>query len=276
MPEAGGTMSFERAGSGEPLVLIHGTGSSRKTWAPVLPALTAERDVIAVDLPGHGESPLAPAEVQPTPFGYASVLARFLDDLGIDSAHVAGNSVGGWTALELAKLGRARSVVALAPAGLWRRHNPTSSRLSLWTMRRVSPPAILLRTPVGRTVLLGQTFGRPWRVPANVAVDIARTFRETRGFDEHLAATSRTRFTGGKAIGVPVTVAFGKRERLIPRRGRRGGELPAQTRWLELAGCGHVPMWDDPPLVARTILEGTGTAATGTGRAQSEATAADR
>ena len=57
-------------------------------------------------------------------------------------------------------------------------------------------------------------------------------------------------------IDVPVTVAFGERERLIPKSGRLRDELPAHTRWIELGGCGHVPTWDDPALVARTILEG--------------------
>jgi pimeloyl-ACP methyl ester carboxylesterase len=262
-------IAFDRAGSGEPLLLIHGTGGVRGVWAPVRSRLERERDVIAVDLPGHGESPLAPPHILPAPPGYAHVLAGLLDELGLEQAHVAGNSVGGWTALELAKLGRARSVVAFGPAGLWRR-NPRSSywslrldRLGAERFRR--PLEAALGTRAGRVALMGQSFGRPWRVPADAAIETIRAFGRTRGFREHLEATSSTRFTGGHEIEAPVTVAFGARERLIPRKGRLRDELPAHTRWIELAGCGHVPMWDDPDLVARTILEGTSVATTGGG-----------
>ena len=252
-----GGLNYVRTGSGEPLVLIHGTGSWLGTWEPVLGLLAAERDVIAIDLPGHGDSPLLGTGVPPTPVGYAAAVARLLDDLGLEDAHAAGNSAGGWTALELAKLGRARSVVALGPAGLWGERNPAFARLSLRFMRRAPAPPALLRSPAGRTVALARTFGRPWRVPGPTAIEIARRFKSARGFDEHLRATSGTRFTGGKTISVPVTIAWGEREHLIAKRARRGDELPDHTRWIELPGCGHVPMWDDPPLVARTILDGT-------------------
>ena len=123
-PLAVNGVEFERCGTGEPLVLIHGTGGSRSNWGPVVDRLAAHRDLLLVDLPGHGGSDPPPAGIPHTPIGYAQVLAGLLDELAIDSAHTAGNSAGGWTALELAKLGRARSVVGLAPAGLWPRRDP--------------------------------------------------------------------------------------------------------------------------------------------------------
>jgi pimeloyl-ACP methyl ester carboxylesterase len=110
-------------------------------------------------------------------------------------------------------------------------------------------------------LFLSQQFGRPWRVPADAATAAARGLAATRGFDEHLKATNRARFSGGQGIDVPVTIAFGSRERLLSaRRGRRRDEIPPQTRWLRLPACGHVPTWDDPALVARVILESTGKA----------------
>jgi pimeloyl-ACP methyl ester carboxylesterase len=189
------------------------------------------------------------------------VLAGFLDELGLEDAHVAGNSVGGWTALELAKLGRARSVVAFGPAGLWQR----GPRSSYWSLRldRLGAERFggaleaALRTRAGRIALMGQSFARPWRIPADAAVETIRAFGRTRGFRTHLEMTSSIRFQDGQEIDVPVTIAFGTRERLIPRKGRLRDELPAHTRWIDLEGCGHVPMWDDPDLVAQTILEGT-------------------
>ena len=116
-------LAYQRAGNGEPLLLLHGTGGSLRHWAPLWSILAAQRALVAVDLPGHGNSDPPPNDGDHTPVGYAATLADFLDRLGIGTAHVAGPSVGGWTALELAKLGRAPSVVAIAPGGLWAQHD---------------------------------------------------------------------------------------------------------------------------------------------------------
>ena len=119
--------SWNAEGVGEALLLIHGTGGSRSHWRPIRGLLEPERELVLVDLPGHGGSAPPPDGVPHTPIGYAQVFAGVLDQLGIDTLDVAGNSVGGWTALGLAKLGRARSVTAIAPAGLWAKHNPLRS-----------------------------------------------------------------------------------------------------------------------------------------------------
>jgi pimeloyl-ACP methyl ester carboxylesterase len=113
-------LAFDRVGSGPPLILLHGTNSSRGVWAPRLRELSAHREVIAVDLPAHGESP--PTSF--TPPAWANDVATLMSDLGVTSAPVVGHSSGGWTALELAKLGHTTAVLALAPAGLWRKHSP--------------------------------------------------------------------------------------------------------------------------------------------------------
>jgi pimeloyl-ACP methyl ester carboxylesterase len=266
-------LSFDRTGNGGPLLLIHGTGGSRRIWKPVVDRLAEERDVIAVDLPGHGESPVPPADIPPTPPGYARVLLDTLHGLGLESAHAAGYSVGGWTALELAKLGGARSVVAFGPAGLWRKEDPRTAVFKLWLSRRLGrrtrPLARrLVRSTAGRKALLSGEFARPERIPPDEAIDIVETYATAPGFDAHLAATRRGRFTGGKEIDVPVTIAFGERDRLLSKRKARSrDELPEAARWIELEGCGHVPTWDDPELVARTILEGTSAEPARTGAA---------
>jgi pimeloyl-ACP methyl ester carboxylesterase len=255
-------IAFERRGTGEPLLLVHGTGGSRAHWNPVVELLEAHRELLLVDLPGHGESDSPPAGTPHTPIGYAARLAVLLDELGIDSAHAAGNSVGGWTALELAKLGRARSVVAIAPAGLWPKRDPWRCSAQLWTQhklgrifRRVTPT--LMRSDLGRTMLMRGTVAKPRQMPAEAAIEMAETYARTPTFDEHLSATRRERFKDGHGIDVPVTVAWGDKERLIPAKARLRNELPARTRYVTLANCGHSPMWDDPELVARTILEGS-------------------
>jgi pimeloyl-ACP methyl ester carboxylesterase len=109
------TLAHDRLGSGPPLLLLHAFGLSRAAWKPVVPLLAPERELLLVDLPGHGQSPMPPAGTPPNPEGYAREVARLLDELGLDAVDVCGNSIGGWTALELAKQGRASAVVALNP-----------------------------------------------------------------------------------------------------------------------------------------------------------------
>src|SRR5918998_2659521 len=115
-------LHYEVRGAGDPLLLVHGTGSSLRVWNPVVDRLAARRTAIAVDLPGFGSSaPLTASGPPPTPAGFARVLSDLLRDLGHDTAHIAGNSVGGWTALEMARLGAARAALRRAlPA----RHAP--------------------------------------------------------------------------------------------------------------------------------------------------------
>src|ERR671916_2614006 len=257
-------LHYEVRGAGDPLLLVHGTGSSLRVWNPVVDRLAARRTAIAVDLPGFGSSaPLTASGPPPTPAGFARVLSDLLRDLGHDTAHIAGNSVGGWTALEMARLGAARSVVALSPAGLWARRAPLYDVLSLrgtrlFTRLLDSLIPVLLSRPLGRRIAMWQTVARPERVPPDAAVEVARAFGRSPGFEEHLNATIRERFVGCRSVAVPVTVAFGERDRLLLRhQSRHRDQLPPQTRWFELPGCGHVPTHDDPALVAEVILRGT-------------------
>src|SRR6185312_2220378 len=108
-----------RGGSGPPLVLLHGFLDTWRTWELVLPALERHHEVIAPALPGHaGGPPLAPDD------DLIDAVERVLDEAGAGEAHLVGNSLGGWVALQLAARGRARSVVALAPGGGWERPDP--------------------------------------------------------------------------------------------------------------------------------------------------------
>ena len=262
-------IAYERKGEGEPLLLAHGTGGSRRHWRPVLEQLAAHHDVIAVDLPGHGGSHAPPADGDHTPVGYAATLADFLDELGIGSAHIAGDSVGGWTALELAKLGKARSVTAIAPAGLWARRDPWRCVIKLWAtyrLGRLTAPLIqrALQSEKGRTRLLGGTVAKPLNLTQEEARDLIKTYNSTSTFTTHLAQTRRARFEGGASITVPVTVAWCDDDKLIPPSARRDDELPAHSRTTTLTGCGHVPFWDDPDQVVQAIITTTARAASAT------------
>ncbi|MGK8557250.1 alpha/beta fold hydrolase [Nocardia gipuzkoensis] len=82
---------------------------------------------------------------------------------------------------------------------------------------------------------------------------------ECTGFDATIKAVKGTRFEGGQTITVPVTIAFGSRDYILTRGSRNRGQLPAHHQWIALPGCGHVPMWDAPDLVADVILAGSST-----------------
>src|SRR3954447_2745283 len=110
-------LSHHRSGTGEPLILIHGIGSQWQVWRALLEHLTPQRDVIAVDLPGFGDSPALAEDDTPTPWRFAEFVIELLDELGLDRPVVGGNSLGGGVAREVARRGRARAVAPISPGG---------------------------------------------------------------------------------------------------------------------------------------------------------------
>jgi pimeloyl-ACP methyl ester carboxylesterase len=247
-------ISFDRHGSGEPLVLLHGLGASRLVWKPQIQALARERDVIALDMPGFGRSPVLPPERVPHPAALAETISEHLAELGIERPHVAGNSLGGWVALEMAKRDRAASACLLSPAGLWRR--PLGGRsVNTHGVANLLEPVINLaaRAERVRTRLLSSVVGRPENVPAEDGRQMVRDWIEAPGYTSSNEEMRRVRFEGPEQVRVPVTIAWGDRDRLVgpPKEERR----PPETRFLVLPGCGHTPNWDDPELIARLLLE---------------------
>jgi pimeloyl-ACP methyl ester carboxylesterase len=247
-------VSYDRSGSGAPLLLIHGLGGERHIWEPVLDRLTGVRDTIRVDLPGFGASPVLPAGVKATPAALAAAIAERLDALALDRVHVAGNSLGGWVALELAKAGRALTVTGIASAGLWA--GPLAPKP--YVMRTISRGLLpglptLLRGAGARRFALAGSVAHPDRVPYEAAVRIARAYATAPGFVDANDNMRAGHFTGGDAIDVPVTMAWCELDRLIARPRR----LPFAAHELVLRDCGHVPMYDDPEAVAAVLLAGS-------------------
>jgi pimeloyl-ACP methyl ester carboxylesterase len=246
------SLNHVRRGSGDPLLLIHPLGADIVVWEPVLDRLAAQRDVIAVDMPGFGASPALSNGSEPTPQALAAALGRFLDSLGLERVHVAGNSLGGWVALELAKADRALSATGLCSAGFWTRPlgprgGPDVRRIG----RRLLPlvPA-LVRSTGGRQALLRTSVGHPERVPPEAAARLVRSYVTSPGFEAANAAMRAGVLSDIERIEVPVTLAWGELDRLI----RRPRTKPEHWRTVLLRGCGHIPTWDDPAQVSRALL----------------------
>lgn len=259
------TVSFTRCGSGRPMVLVHGIGSSRQVWDAVVPLLAGSFEVITVDLPGFGRSAPFPPEVEPSPAALAAAVAELLDELGIEEPHIVGNSLGGWICLELAQLRPVASVTLLSPAGMWWGDTPLYNRVSLaatrWLATRGRPVVDrMMKYRLGRLIVLGQTHGRPMRMSVDVARQSVAAMAECPGFDATFKATLHRQYLDRTPFTAPVTVAFGSRDLLMRGRSRRLEQLPAGSVVTSLPGCGHVPMNDDPAAVASLIRTGARTA----------------
>ncbi|MFF5511707.1 alpha/beta fold hydrolase [[Kitasatospora] papulosa] len=254
-------VSYERTGVGAPLVLLHGIGHHRQAWDPVLRILAAERDVIAVDLPGFGASPALPNGLAHDLRTMVPVLGSFFEALGVVRPHVAGNSLGGLLALELGREGLARSVTALSPAGFW---TPSERRYAFGVLRAMRGAALTMPMPLierlsrsspGRAALTSTIYARPGRRSPAAVVSETVALREATGFRQTLEAGSGVTFADD-VPGVPVSIAWGSKDRLLPRRqGVRAGRAIPRARLVRLPGCGHVPMNDDPAAVARVVLD---------------------
>jgi pimeloyl-ACP methyl ester carboxylesterase len=253
-------LAHEKAGSGPPLLLLHGLGPCKEMWRPVVPMLAPSHEVIAVDMPGFGESPRGPD----TMAGMTDAVAAFAGELGLERPHVAGNSMGGGIALELARARLVASATAISPVGFWTRRELRYAQYSIRASRaigtRLRPLApALTRSPVGRTALLGQMRARPWRMPAGEALAELEAFVAAPWVESALRGFNRYRFHDGDELrGVPVTVAWGTRDALlIPRQATRARRMLPWARHVALRGCGHLPFHDDPAAVAAVLLAGS-------------------
>jgi pimeloyl-ACP methyl ester carboxylesterase len=246
----------------EPLLLIHGLGASGSVWEPVLPLLEGEREVLVLDMPGFGAAPPLPDGVEPTAANLAAALRARCEERGVERPHVAGNSLGGWVGLEMGRAGWAASVTAISPAGLWRAPIGPRENDARALARRLRPlvsAATLI--PAARRRMLATFAAHPKRIPVAAGRELVLGWIDSNGYDGANRAM-RTHIFEPRDYpeDVPVTIAWGELDRLVgpPKPERR----PPGTRFLVLPDIGHTPMWDDPELVARTLLEGSAVSAT--------------
>jgi pimeloyl-ACP methyl ester carboxylesterase len=255
-------LAYERRGTGAPLILIHGIGHHWQAWLPVMDRLAASRTVIAIDLPGFGVSPGLPDTIPYTAESLADAVESFCALLGVRDPHVAGNSLGGYVALELASRGVVTTATALSPAGFWSRPELLYCQAVLRALRataRSLPPEQAVRlaeNPIGRALSAGLLVAHPSRMSPTALIAATQALAASSGFDETLEAFSGVMPPAPPKS--PITIAWGEHDRLLLRRQAVRAARWSGQRVKLLKGCGHVPMSDDPGLVARVLLEGSG------------------
>jgi pimeloyl-ACP methyl ester carboxylesterase len=262
MPEI--SPALYRAGAGEPLLLLHGFTGTWHHWRPVLPELVARFEVIAPTLAGHDGGPPFPMDRPLTLAGAGDVLERQLDELGVGSAHIAGNSLGGGLALELAKRGRARSVVALAPGGGWRPESGESQRLARFFARQqqlmratqARLPTVMRRPGPRRLALRDAMLHGELCAPDEAVALIRRALRcRITGLVIKALREGGVELSGLDRVAAPTLVAWPRADRILPMalHAERFREEVGGVEFRVLEGVGHVPMWDAPQPTAELI-----------------------
>jgi pimeloyl-ACP methyl ester carboxylesterase len=252
---------WDRAGSGEPLFLLHGIGSTHDDFVALRPQLDARYRVLAPDLPGHGRSPALPH--RPTIAAITDAVIADLDGQAVRTVHVLGNSIGARVGIELAVRGRARSVVAISPSGL---NTPVerayqgvlmgADRLALRGLRPLLPLAV--RTVVGRALLLAGMRSTPWRASEIEARAMEEGFADAdfRAFWETLLWGILADVPSGlDRIDCPVVLAQGTADLISVGQTPRYLAAIRGARFVPLLGAGHAPQSDTPTAILKLVDE---------------------
>ncbi|HEY1538481.1 MAG TPA: alpha/beta fold hydrolase [Solirubrobacteraceae bacterium] len=254
-----------RGGSGAPLVLLHGFADTWRVWELVLPALERRHDVLARTLPGHAGGP--PLRGELTAATAPDAIERAMDDAGIDTAHIAGNSLGAYVALQLAARGRARSVVAFAPSGGWAPDDDSYGDLlrgqaAMVAQARTTAPhaQAIVATAEGRRRATRLIACNHAHIPAELLAHQTLGVARCDGAPELLAFALRGGYAAGldaEQIACPVRIVWGTEDRLLPwpsAAARYRDEWLPHADWVQLDGVGHCPPLDVPLETAQLIL----------------------
>lgn len=258
-------MNYIRRGAGKPLLLIHGIGGSHRSWQTIINDLASEREVIAIDLPGHGDTP--PLAGETTIATLCDAVTEFLDEADLTGVDAVGSSMGARLVLELARRGGVvGGAVSLDPGGFWQGWQIPcfyhSINLSIKLVRALQPvmPA-LTKNFISRSILFAQFSARPWRIAPQVALDEMRSFAASPVFDEllyNLAYGEEQKGAPRGSIKHPLVIGWGRRDLVcLPSQSKLAlRKFPdANLHWFD--ACGHFPQWDAPAETVELILRGT-------------------
>lgn len=252
-------LTYDRAGSGTPVVLLHGVGHRRQAWEPLFERLAARYDVIAVDLAGFGDSPPYPRGVPYDMDNACADLSANFAAWGCPTPHVVGNSLGGAIGLELGARGLVASVTALSPAGFFGQVDRCRA-LGLLSLLRATTrvPDTTLRAATrhsrARRAIGSLLYAHPERMDAATSYADAIALKSAPAFWPTIRSGLRYEFAD--QVPVPTTIAWGTEDRLLPyRQSRRAARLLPHATHVPLSGSGHVPMRDDPDRIVSLVVE---------------------
>ncbi|MCB0866329.1 MAG: alpha/beta fold hydrolase [Solirubrobacterales bacterium] len=275
-PGLGGAGAFHRGGSGEPLLCVHGITDTWRSWELVAPLLEPHHDLLAITLRGHSGGRALEEGGHVVLRDLVDEAERDMDAAGFETAHLVGNSLGGWIVLELAARGRARSVTALAPAGGWEVGDPWAygTLAGFLIGRRLlriagdRAPRMAAR-PGLRKLMLKSAVSDPVAVPAPLAASLIRGAQDCPALLPLLAETRIEGFPAVDRGDCPTRIVWGTRDRILPPKhlSARFREMLPDAEWVEIPGGGHIPQIDHPERVAELVLELTGAAGSAPGPA---------
>ena len=243
--------------------MLHGLGGSHRSWSTITEALSRDREVIAVDLPGFGQTP--PLEGPTSIATLADSVIAFIGQMGLQRPDIVGSSMGARLALELARRNAAGAVVSLDPGGFWNRAEKaifeSSIAASIRLVRALQPvmPTIT-GSPLGRTLLFPQFSAKPWRLSPQATLDEMRDYARATRFDELLRSLAHGPEQEGMpaAPSRPLFIGWGRQDRVcFPGQSRKAIALfpHAQLHWFD--HCGHFPHWDQPGQAVELIQAAT-------------------
>lgn len=258
-------INYIRRGTGKPLLLIHGIGGDWRSWQTILDDLALEREVIAVDLPGHGDTP--PLVGETTVATLCDAVAEFIHENDLTGVDAVGSSMGARMVLELARRGGTiGGAVSLDPGGFWQGWQTEffyrSVNLSIKLIRAIQPIAPpLTRSAFSRSLLFAQFSARPWKLSPRLALDTLRSYAASPVFDEllyNLAYGEKQKGAPKNSIKHPLVIGWGKRDLVcLPSQAERALESFPDARLYWFDRCGHFPHWDRPAETTRLILDAT-------------------
>ena len=248
------------------LVLIHGLGSAGNIWKTLIADLTAHFSIIAVDLPGHGVAEIHEGEaVDPQSLARA-IVESVSSEHNFSEMHVAGNSLGGWIALEMGAVApeKVKSVTALAPAGLW--HQVPTSKLppSFFDARilaKISQHFMKLAYNLPPLKAIGyKKITHLWReLSFESCRDSVLAMANSKGYMPLWRGLRGRKFESHVPPEVKVSIVFGDYDLTLPEEvAQEKSVAPRHSHWVVVDNCAHVIMWNYPKLtvdfIKRTAL----------------------
>jgi pimeloyl-ACP methyl ester carboxylesterase len=252
-----------RVGAGEPLLLLHPFVLSHHVWTKVAEDLSDTYDIYAPTMLGHwGRRALRPSRVGIA--GLADDIEAQLDQLGWSTCHIAGNSLGGWVAVELARRGRARSLHVIAPGGGWTRFSLTQiiagtkfTLLFPFLLSGFFVGGLVTRWPWAYRLFLKIVSADTRAVSHDDAGNLVRAATHNSGF---LGFIWSALWSGGitclPQLTMPTTLVLCEKDVILtPRRFGKLflDQLPASADRITFFGIGHVPMLENSALVTATL-----------------------